>query len=391
MWVERIVRDEVIKAVASRPAVLLTGVRQSGKSSLLQRQFPDAKYISFDFLRYVEQAKDSPEYFLENLSGQTVLDEIQYVPELFRELKIFIDRNRENYGKWILTGSQVFELFTKISETLAGRIALIHLETLSASELRASGISGLEDYLWKGGYPEIWRNKLLDSRIFFDSYIRTYIERDLRSIIEINNLNSFQKLFRVLATRAGQLINYRNISKDIGVSDVTLKTWIGALQASGLIYLLPPYHANIGKRLTKTPKLYFADHGLLCHLLDIYSLNDWQSHTLKGSLWENFVFTELIKTTRFTPGRNLFFYRDQNGTEMDFVAEDKKILYLIEAKAAERVEKRKLAFDKIAPLFAERYNVENILAINIKEDNIIALKKYRYLNPLFTGFDIGNK
>ena len=181
------------------------------------------------------------EYFLKSLEKQTILDEVQYVPEIFRELKVVIDNERSRYGKWLLTGSQVFELSKNISESLAGRITLLHLETLSANEIRNSDAGELKNYLWKGGYPELWSNPDLDHSEFFESYIKTYVERDLRSIVDVKNLSDFRKFFIILAARAGQLINYRDISKEVGVSDVTIKNWLSALQICGLIYLLPPY------------------------------------------------------------------------------------------------------------------------------------------------------
>lgn len=333
MWINRDLKDKLVKTSKTRPALLLTGARQTGKSSLLKREFPDATYITFDFLRQVDAANESPEYFLKQFKSQVILDEIQYVPEIFKELKIFIDQNRAQYGKWLLTGSQQFVLMEHISESLAGRLMVMHLETLSAFELRNSKINGIEDFLWKGGYPEIWANNEMDISDFFESYIRTYVERDLKQIIDVRNLVDFRRFFKVIASRAGQLLNYKSLSNDVGVSDVTIRKWINALQISGLIYLLNPYFANIGKRLTKSPKLYFSDHGLLCHLLGIENIGDWTNHPNKGNLWENFVFMELVKNNQLIPGVNIFFYRDQKGVEIDFMIEQKGTLHLIEAKA----------------------------------------------------------
>ena len=289
MWVERGISESLVNAVKSRPAILLTGPRQTGKSSLLQKLFPETEYITFDHLREVEAAKESPEFFLNRFKDPVILDEIQYVPEVFRELKIVIDRDRSSYGRWIMTGSQQFVLMEQVSESLAGRIALLHLETLGAEELRNKKALNITDYLWKGGYPELWSNPALDVGDFFESYIRTYVERDLKTIIDVKNLNDFRRFVRIAASRAGQLLNYTGLSADVGVSDVTIKKWVHALEISGLVYLLPPYYANIGKRLIKSPKIYFADHGLLCYLLGIENDSDWFAHTHKGNLWENLV------------------------------------------------------------------------------------------------------
>lgn len=383
MWIERDLVERLKKSVNSRPAVFVTGARQTGKSSLLKKEFPDAEYVSFDRIIHAKQAEESPEYFLKSLEKQTILDEVQYVPEIFRELKVVIDKERSRYGKWLLTGSQVFELSENISESLAGRITLLHLETLSANEIRNSDAGELKNYLWKGGYPELWSNPDLDHSEFFESYIKTYVERDLRSIVDVKNLSDFKKFFIILAARAGQLINYRDISKEVGVSDVTIKNWLSALQICGLIYLLPPYYENIGKRLTKTPKLYFADHGLLCHLLNITTLEAWHSHIFKGALWENFVMMELIKSYGAIPGRNLFFYRDQNGVEIDFIVIGGDKLFLIEAKAAEQHGSMKLNFSKVAPLLNKKYKVESIIAQNILESKVFRFRDFSAFNPLY--------
>ena len=258
------------------------------------------------------------------------------------------------------------------------------LRPLGAEELRNKKHLNFNDYLWKGGYPELWSNPALDVGDFFESYIRTYIERDLKAIIDVKNLNDFRRFVRITASRAGQLLNYKGLSADVGVSDVTIKKWIHALEISGLVYLLPPYYANIGKRLIKSPKVYFADHGLLCYLLRIENESDWFAHAYKGNLWENLVMMELIKTFGLRPGVDLFFYRDQNGVEIDFVVEKKGVLSLIEAKAGERIHPGKLNFEKVAPLFQNRFRIENILALNIKQTRPLKKKDYTCLNPVYS-------
>lgn len=384
MWIQRQIKDRLASAVQTRPAVLMTGARQTGKSSLLQKEYPDTAYITFDHLRHVEAAKESPEYFLAQFQDPVILDEIQYIPEIFRELKILIDRDRQNYGKWIMTGSQQFALMEEISESLAGRIALLHLETLSARELRSQNVKGVNAFLWKGGYPELWSNTRLRAADYFESYIRTYVERDLKTIIDVKNLSDFRRFFRMLATRAGQLLNYRSLSSDVGVSDVTIRKWVHALEISGLVYLLTPYYANIGKRLIKSPKIYFSDHGLLCYLLGIDSEKAWHAHPHRGALWENLVMMELIKTNHLVPGKDLFFYRDQNGVEIDFVIQGKDRLMLVEAKAGERIDARRLHFNRVASLFEGKSRVEKILAQNISETKVLRLKDYVCHNPLYS-------
>ncbi len=394
MWFNRENHDVILKLSLSRPAIILSGVRQSGKSSLLKKIFVEAKYVTFDHVSEVEAAEESPKSFLSQFKNDpiVILDEVQYVPSIFRELKIIIDNDRSNYGKWILTGSQQFELMEKVSESLAGRISILHLETLSTNELRSKlnpdSNGKIREYLWKGGYPELWSNENIDVSNFFESYIRSYIERDLKTIIEVKNLNDFRKLLVVLATRVGQLLNYKDISKDIGISDQTVKSWVNALKISGLIYLLPPYFANIGKRLVKSPKLYFADHGLLSHLLGIENINEYNNHIFKGNIWENIVFMEFIKTHNLTPGNDIFFYRDHNGVEVDFIIEKKQKLFLVEAKAGEKVNYKKLNFDKVVPLFKNKnYKTETILAHNLDKNIVVKLKNYYTFNPILVKYD----
>lgn len=386
MWIDRIISEKIKRAAESRPVVMLTGARQTGKSSLLKRLFPNARYVTFDYLRQVEAARESPQQFLKQFSKQTVLDEIQYVPELFRELKILVDNEREVYGRWILTGSQRFELMEHVSESLAGRISVVNLETLSALELKESNLEPGDDYLWRGGYPELWSNPRLDQEDFFENYIRTYIERDLKQLVEVKNLNDFRRFVRILAARIGQLLNYRNIAKDVGVSDMTVKRWLHALEMSGLIYLLPPFFSNIGKRLVKSPKLYFSDHGLACHLLGIGNAGDWLNHMHRGNLWKNLVLMEIIKNNNLVPGRELFFYRDQNGVEIDCVIERGNNVTLLEAKVGEIIDERKLNFKKVVPLLEDKYRVECVVAHTPIDPEVVQLKNFKSYNPIKVNF-----
>jgi predicted AAA+ superfamily ATPase len=384
MWIERQTKKSIGEACGARPAILLTGARQTGKSSLLQKMFPDAAYVTLDHVPSAAEAEANPDRFLDRFSGPVILDEVQYAPSLFRELKIRIDENRAAHGRWILTGSQRFSLMQKAGESLAGRISVLQLETLSAKELRECGRFSkktIEDCLWKGGYPELWSNPKLTAQMFYEDYIQTYLEKDLRTILNVSNLRDFRRFIQLCAARTGQLLNYADISKDTGVSAPTIKSWISVLEASGIIYLLPPFFANIGKRLIKAPKLYFSDTGLLSHLLNIPDEDSYCRSPYHGAIWENFVFTELVKTLQAVPGRTLSFYRDQNGVEIDFIIERSGKLYLIEAKSAERVDPRKLNFSKVTPLFPEQ-ETGCILMHLSQEKRPVRLAGYTSLNPL---------
>jgi len=269
MWIERDYSAKIKDAVKSRPVVLLTGIRQAGKSSLLKKLLNDAEYITLDRILLAEEAEENPSIFLNRFASQVIIDEIQYAPSLFRDLKIKVDENRDAKGRWILTGSQQFILMQHASESLAGRIRILNLGTLSATELnRTNLLTNRRDLLWKGGFPEVWAENL-DSKDFFDDYIQTYLERDLRQILNIANLRDFRRFLSILAIRTGQLLNYSEISKEVGVAVNTIKAWVSALETSGVIILLPPYYNNLGKRLIKAPKLYFCDNGLVASLLNI--------------------------------------------------------------------------------------------------------------------------
>jgi len=382
MWIERTLGDRLERLAATRPVVMVTGARQTGKSSLLKKRFPDAEYITFDHLHHVDAARSAPERFLAARGDQTVLDEVQYVPELLRALKIAVDDNRDVNGRWLLTGSRRFDLMDSASESLAGRISVANLETLSAEEIRASDHPRLGEFLWAGGYPELWGTEGIDRIDYMESYLRTYLERDLKQIVNVRNLADFRRFVRTLAVRSGQLFNASDVARDVGVSIQTARNWTHALEMSGLVHLLPPYFANLGKRLVKTPKIFFADHGLMCHLLGIENERDLLGHPLRGNLWETFVFGELLKSAGARPGDDLFFYRDHKGIEVDFVLERGTHLQLVEAKAGERIDRRKLNFDKLEEALGKRFRISKIVAHDVNNAKAADMGGFVSFNPL---------
>ncbi len=357
MIIERSLSSRIKEAASTRPSIILTGARQVGKTTLLKSAFPDAQYVTFDNILLAAAAEESPRAFLKRFDGQVILDEVQYVPVLLRALKEEIDADRDKLGRWLLTGSQRFELMKGVSESLAGRIAIFHLETLSSQELRSAGLpaKGDEDLaLLRGGYPELWKNDDIDAGAWFEDYMRTYIERDLKDIVNVRSLVDFRRFLAILAARAGDLLNYADLGLASGVSNNTIKSWIAALEISGLAYVLPPYFTNIAKRFIKTPKLYFADTGLLCALLGILTLGQLRASAYSGAVWENYVASELIKTKGAIPGRDFFFYRDHAGTEIDFVLDSPDGVTLIEAKRSERIRPERLSFGAVQELFHGR-------------------------------------
>lgn len=380
MWIERDYTNKITEAVRTRPVILLTGVRQAGKSTLLQRLFKDAEYVTLDRIIVAEEAEENPSIFLDRFKNQVIIDEIQYAPSLFRDLKIKVDENRGLKGKWILTGSQRFILMKQVSESLAGRVRILNLGTLSAKELNKTNLlKNRRDLLWKGGFPELWAEKL-DAKEFFEDYLQTYLERDLKQILNVTNLRDFRRFLSMLAIRVGQLLNYSEISRDVGVAVNTIKAWVSALEISGIIILLPPYYDNLGKRMIKAPKLYFCDNGLVSALLNIHSAVALDRSIHIGNIWENFVLSEYVKEG-LVAGKDLFYLRDKNGVEIDFIIEKDGEVFLVEAKNNERPNPRKLNFSKIAPLF--KREVKSVVACGIEETGTVFLKDYFLYNPLY--------
>ncbi len=321
MWIHRRISDRLKQLAAAFPALILTGARQTGKTSLLRRLFPDYHYVSLDLQLLAEQAEDAPESFLQDHPPPVVIDEVQYAPGLFRYLKLAIDRQRK--GQFILTGSQKFTLMREVSDSLAGRCALLSLPGLCLEEIKTTGWQAATDshpiLLIRGSFPEVWADPALPVRDFYQAYISTYLERDLRQILNVGSLRDFERFLRACAARAGQLLNKSELARDVGIAHTTASQWLSALEASNQITLLEPFFANVGKRLVKSPKLYFNDTGLLCFLLGL-SPDSFGRSPLTGPVWENFVLTELCKWRDLShPEWGLWFYRDQHNREADFL------------------------------------------------------------------------
>jgi predicted AAA+ superfamily ATPase len=382
MWIERQISTLIKQQALTRPALLLTGPRQVGKSSLLQKLFPNATCLSFDDRSVALDASSSPETFLSRLSNQVILDEVQYVPEIFRDLKIHIDRHRNDRSRLLLlTGSQKFSLMKNASESLAGRISIFELQSLSAAELRNASISPVA-LVQRGGYPELWVEQRQSTRRYYSDYFNTYLERDVRSELNVNSLRDFDRCLRAIALRVGSLVNFADIGKDIGISPNTVKAWIGVLESSGIIQLLEPYFDNRNKRLIKAPKIYFCDNGLLCYLLQLRDDEDWRAHLLASKIWENFVFTELTRLAKLNGGdRSLFFWREKSGKEIDFLIEHSNRVELIEAKLAENPNPADGNFS----LFTRQHSIpaEFYFACPTSRKEMTSLtKEHRVWNPL---------
>ena len=331
----------VVKAANSRPSIVLTGPRQTGKTTLLQDAFPKHKFISLDLPTDAELAEKDPLTFIGIHQPPLILDEIQYAPSIFRYLKVVIDGRRDEKGLFLLTGSLKFPLMQDISESLAGRIEILELESLALSEIRqAAPDFTIEEIIVRGGYPELYRDLKLDSIAFYRSYIATYLERDVRNILQVTSLRDFERFMRACAIRSGQLLNKNDLARDIGISPSTANQWLTALQASGQIHLLEPWFNNKSKQFVKSPKLYIADTGILCTLLNIFSVDDLNRSPLRGNIWESLVFAELRKREFARHGGwKIYFYNDRT-REVDFVIDRGGQYELLEAKYVERPDDR---------------------------------------------------
>ena len=318
------------------PVVSVVGPRQSGKTTLAQLTFPDATYISLEDLDEQSFAREDPRGFLARFKDTVILDEVQRVPELFSYLQGVVDRDRVP-GKWILTGSQNFLLMERISQSLAGRTALTQLFPLSLKELlgtEARPERPWNHYTYTGLFPEI-HNKDMEPADWYRAYIQTYVERDMRDLVRIGDLSAFSRFVRLCAARSGQLLNYNALAIDVGISQPTVKKWVSILETCGLVILLRPHYVNFSKRLVKTPKLYWTDPGLLCHLLRVKSPDDLLNYPFTGQIFETFVVSEFLKAfVHNCLEPDIFFWRDRAGHEVDLIVEAGKRWIPVEIKSS---------------------------------------------------------
>ena len=330
MPIPRIARDRLLAAARQQVVVGVTGPRQAGKTTLVRSCFPDHAYLNLEDPELLAFAQRDPKGFLAREGGM-ILDEVQRVPALLSVIQTIVD-NDPRPGRFILTGSQVFALSAAISQSLAGRIALINLLPFSLGELQAAGRAP-DTLLITGGYPPLY-DRDLPPRFWLADYITTYIERDVRQVLEIRDLAAFQRFVTLCAGWVGQLVNLSALAADAGVSVNTAKSWLGVLQTSGLICLVQPHHRNFRKRLVKTPKLHWLDSGLCCRLLGIQDADHLATHPARGAIFESWVFSELLKG-RYQRGEsaNLFFWRNHVGDEIDLLADHGQTLLPIECKS----------------------------------------------------------
>jgi len=331
--IKRNLHDKLIQLATKFPVVSVTGPRQSGKTTLIKKAFTDYQYETLEDPDTRLLAQNDPRGFLQG-SSKMVIDEIQRLPELFSYIQTISDQSNIT-GQFIISGSQSFLMNEKISQSLAGRVAILHLMPLSYDELVSHKLtfSDYPELLFQGFYPRLY-DKEIAAADFYPNYIQTYIERDIRQLKNIHDLNLFIRFMKLCAGRTGQLLNLSSLANETGISVNSAKAWISVLESSFIIYLLQPHHNNFNKRLVKMPKLYFYDTGLVASLLEIQSAEQLSTHYLHGAIFENFVISEFLKY-RYHQGlrSNIYFWRDHKGVEIDCLIENAAELIPIEIKS----------------------------------------------------------
>ena len=332
--IPRTITEKLLYYTNKYPIVTLTGPRQSGKSTLLKNSFPDFHYVSLEDPDTLFRIKEDPRFFIRNYPDKTIIDEAQRFPELMSYLQTHVD-DIGHERMYMLSGSHNFLLMQSISQSLAGRTATMKLLPFSFDEINASrkDLSTIDQWIFRGLYPRIY-DKDIHPTEFYPFYIQTYVERDVRQLKNITNISSFIHFIKLCAGRIGQLLNLSNIANECGISQTTAKSWLSALEASYVVYLLKPHYKNFNKRLVKTPKLYFYDTGLACSLLGINKEAQLLTHYLRGALFENWVIMEYQKS-KYNQGLEpqLFFWRDNTGNEIDLIMEEDDQMIPVEIKS----------------------------------------------------------
>jgi hypothetical protein len=329
--VSRAILPALLQAARHYPALVVTGPRRAGKTYLLRHAFPHARYLLLEDPDLQARARSDPRGFLDELRPPVLFDEIQNVPELFDYVRTRIDRTPRKMGQWLFTGSQEAPLMRGVSESMAGRAAILQLLPFSLAE--TARVS-----LILGGYPEVLSHPR-GRALWFASYIQTYLERDVRALLNVRDLATFRRFLALLASRHGQILNKTDLAAPLGVSVPTVGEWLHVLEVTGQVILVPPYFENFGKRLIKSPKVYLGDSGMACHLLGIASPAELERSPFLGALWEGFVAAEILKSQiNRARSKELYYFRDQQGLEVDFLFPHAGGLWMVECKASRTVQ-----------------------------------------------------
>ena len=343
MEFDRILARELRRLRESFPVIVVHGARQVGKTWLLEHCFPGFAYVSLDSGVQAEAAATRPGEFLDRLGTPAIIDEIQYAPSLLREIKVRVDRDRGAMGRWFLTGSRSLALMASVSESLAGRAAVLPLHGLSGDEwLAAAGRDGgpradWGEFFFRGSWPGLWAEPAPPRERWYQGYLATYIERDVRNALRIGSLRDFERFLRAAGARTAQTLNLSELGRDVGIAPSTAREWMSVLVASNLVFLLEPYHRSLGKRIAKSPKLYFPDTGLAAWLAGFGSRDALERSPQAGAFFENYVVGQWLRRRDWLePSTSLWYWRDQSGAEVDLVVERDGLLHPIECKRKER-------------------------------------------------------
>ena len=388
-YIKRKIEPFLLRSEKTFPALILTGPRQSGKTTTIKTLFSKTHtYLSLDDPDLRVQAVKDPKFFLTNFPPPVIIDEVQYAPELFPYLKIAIDQNRQKNGQFILTGSQLFPLMAGGSESLAGRGAGFYLLPLSLTEIinNQPNLSQLKTFIFSGGWPALNLNQPIDHKTWFNSYVQTYLERDIRQLKLVADLTDFQRLLQLAAANNGQIINLSSLANDLGVAVNTIKSWFSVLEASGQIALIKPYYKNRGKRLIKSPKLYFLDTGVLCHLLGLSDAGQVFTGPFSGSHLETLVLTEIYKAA-YNRGAlpKTYFWRTSAQQEVDFIIEKGAETLPVEIKLSAKLN---LTMVKSLVGFIDLFKLKRGFILNLNEgknvltDKVVNLSLFDFIKEL---------
>jgi predicted AAA+ superfamily ATPase len=379
-YIDREIEDTVKDAVRQFPSVIITGPRQSGKTTLLKHLFSEShKYVSMDNPDLRLMAIYEPALFFENYPPPIIIDEIQYAPDIFSYIKIFIDKYRSRKGQFILTGSQSFPLMANVSESLAGRVAVLSLLSFSFKEQFPKkvklDIATLQERILQGGFPEVITTPDINLELWFSSYFQTYLERDVRQLRQIGDLGDFQRFMQVLAAFNGQVANLSSLSRDIGLAVNTVKAWISILEANQQIVSIRPFYLNKGKRIIKSPKIYFMDTGLLCYLTGITSSKQVVKGPSSGQLFETVILGEIIRGF-YNRGKvpRIYWWRTSHGEEVDFIIEDKGKMIPLEVKLTSKTNKTMAkSLISFCSLFSNK--IDKAFLVNLSQERLLLDKQ----------------
>lgn len=402
MYYKRHIKKAIESNLKDYPAVLLTGARQVGKTTIFENEF-DCKIVSLDNINILEAIKTDAVGFISEQSKPLVIDEVQKDPNVFSSLKYLIDKEKKN-GNYLLTGSQKFELMEGVSESLSGRLGILQLHGLSNRELIGENFNKpfipTKDYLlsrnpqqkfnskkiWeiiqRGSFPKLYDDESFDFERFYSNYIDTYVERDVRNILNVTNLYTFIQFMTSLASRTGEILNMNSIAKDIGINISTVKKWISVLETSNIIYLLQPFSTNVSRRIIKSPKVYWMDTGLVCYLCKWFNPESAKNGAMAGQLFETYVVTEILKSY-YNAGKkpNMFYFRNSDMQEVDLIFYENGKIYPIEIKTTQKADVRKVKGFKVLTTYFPQIEIASG-GIMCTEEELIPIGDGNYIIPI---------